>query len=157
LSACCTLEGVITYFAEMVINALFSGDREIGSLQSALQGEGTNEKCIYLGDKGCLWRIKPIVCEMFLCDRAKDEVFGENPECKKGWEKLEKHRKRFTWPDKPVLFDDLEQYFIKGGLSSPLMYFHNSPGLLRVKHKAKHSSSPQRRKGRRGSISFTFQ
>ena len=137
MSACCSLEGIITYFADMVINVLFSGDREIASLQSALKGEGKNENCIYLSDRGCLWRIKPIVCEMFLCDRAKDEVFGKDPECKKDWEKLKSHRKRFTWPDRPVLFDDLERYFMEAGLSSPLMYFHNSPGLLRVKHKAK--------------------
>jgi len=49
---------------------------------------------------------------------------------------LEAKRKRFTWPDQPVLFDDLESYFMKSGYRSPLMYLHNSPGLLRVKQKA---------------------
>jgi hypothetical protein len=34
-----------------------------------------------------------------------------------------------------VLFDDLEAFFIDCGCTSPLMYLHNSPGLLRVKQK----------------------
>jgi hypothetical protein len=29
---------------------------------------------------------------------------------------LEAKRKRFTWPDQPVIFDDLESYFMKSGL-----------------------------------------
>ena len=73
---------------------------------------------------------------MFLCDRSKDQVFSKNPELKSEWELLEAKRKRYTWPDQPVLFDDLESYFMKSGYHSPLMYLHNSPGLLRVKQKA---------------------
>ncbi|CAB1071247.1 hypothetical protein D1AOALGA4SA_1164 [Olavius algarvensis Delta 1 endosymbiont] len=49
---------------------------------------------------------------------------------------LEAERQHFTWPDRPVLFDDLESYFLKTGCRSPLMYLHNSPGLLRIKQKA---------------------
>lgn len=67
---------------------------------------------------------------------SKDQVFGKNPELKKKWEKLEAKRKLFTWPDQPVLFDDLESYFMKTGCRSPLMNLHNSPGLLRVKQRA---------------------
>jgi hypothetical protein len=33
-------------------------------------------------------------------------------------------------------FTTIENYFIAAGCSSSLMYLHNSPGLLRVKHKA---------------------
>jgi len=36
-------------------------------------------------------------------------------------------------------FESLERYFIDAGYSSPLMYMHNSPGLLRVKKQAKES------------------
>ena len=50
---------------------------------------------------------------------------------------LAQERKRFTWPDRPVLFDDLEQYFMDAGCTSPHMYLHNSPGLLRVKQMAR--------------------
>ena len=42
-----------------------------------------------------------------------------------------------TWPDRPVLFDELEKLFIKEGYDSPLMYCHKSPGLLRLKSKSK--------------------
>jgi hypothetical protein len=41
--------------------------------------------------------------------------------------------RQFTWPDKPILFDDLEELFVLAGLKSSLMYCHLSPGLLRVK------------------------
>jgi hypothetical protein len=41
--------------------------------------------------------------------------------------------KQFTWPAKPILFDELEELFLQSGLQSPLMYCHLSPGLLRVK------------------------
>ena len=70
---------------------------------------------------------------MFLCDRAKDTVFGSRPELKDRWDALARERKRFTWPDRPVLFDDLERTFMDAGCTSSLMYLHNSPGLLRVK------------------------
>jgi hypothetical protein len=92
-------------------------------------------KCVYLNENGCRWRVKPIVCEMFLCDQAKQQVFGENTQLSKEWELLEQRRKQFTWPDQPVLFDELEEYFLEAGHKSPLMYLHNSPGLLLVKKK----------------------
>ena len=60
-------------------------------------------------------------------------VFGDRPELKNQWEEFCRIKKRFTWPDRPVLFDDLEAFFIDLGCTSPLMYLHNSPGLLRVK------------------------
>ncbi len=98
-------------------------------------------KCVYLSEKGCLWRLKPIVCQMYLCDRSKDQVFGQKSKLKYDWELLEQKRKLFTWPDRPVLFDDLESYFMKAGCRSPRMYLHNSPGLLRVKQRAQENNT----------------
>lgn len=137
MSACCSRDGIITFFADVVINTLISSDDEIEVLTAGIQNPNDKLKCIYLGTQGCLWRVKPIVCEMFLCQPATKEVFAQNPAAEKDWQKLQRRRKRFTWPDRPVLFDDLEQYFIDSGYSSPLMYLHNSPGLLRIKKQAK--------------------
>ncbi len=133
LSACCSREGIITFFGDMVVNTLVSCNEEINALLEALQKPNTGFKCIYLGDNGCLWRVKPIVCEMFLCEQAEKEVFRKKAWAEDAWEELKQRKKLYTWPDRPVLFDDLELYFMDAGYSSPLMYLHNSPGLLRVK------------------------
>ncbi len=90
----------------------------------------------YLGEKGCLWKVKPIVCQMFLCNGSKDQIFSKNPDLKTTWEDLKAKEKNFTWPDRSVLFDDLEKIFMDQGLKSPLMYMHTSPGLMRVKQKS---------------------
>ncbi len=137
LSACCSREGIITFFGDVVINALISQDEEIELLQSVLQRPNNGFKCIYLGNRGCMWRIKPIVCEMFLCEQSKKEVFEEKPWARQVWEELKLREKLYTWPDRPVLFDALERYFLDAGYSSPLMYLHNSPGLLRIKEQVK--------------------
>jgi hypothetical protein len=137
MSACCSREGIITFFADIVVNVLVSAQADIDNLQAVLSKPNDGFKCVYLAEKGCLWRLKPIVCQMYLCDRSKDHVFGQESKLKSEWKLLEQKRKRFTWPDRPVLFDDLESYFMKAGYRSPLMYLHNSPGLLRVKQKAK--------------------
>jgi hypothetical protein len=136
LSACCSREGIVTFFADVVINLLVSEESEIEGLVEALQRKNDGFKCIYLGEEGCRWKVKPIVCAMFLCDSAKRKVFHPNPEAEAEWIELERQRKHFTWPDRPVLFDMIEAYFIAAGCSSSLMYLHNSPGLLRVKRKA---------------------
>ena len=133
MSACCTREGITTFFADVVINVLMSSDKEIDGLVRALSLSNLGTKCVYLGKKGCLWLVKPVVCEMFLCEHARKTVFDNQPQALKEWEKLKRREKRYTWPNRPVLFDDLEAYFIQRGYSSGLMYFHNSPGLLRVK------------------------
>ena len=135
-SACCSKDGIITFFADAVINVLLSSDAELDALAEVLEKPHTGFKCVYLSEKGCLWHLKPIVCEMFLCDPAKAEIFGNNPDVRKEWEVLEKRRKGFTWPDQPVLFDDLEQIFLDAGYTSPLMYLHNSPGLVRIRRRA---------------------
>jgi hypothetical protein len=66
LSACCTREGIITFFADVVVNALISQDKEIDLLLEVLKKPNNGFKCIYLGEKGCLWRLKPIVCRLFV-------------------------------------------------------------------------------------------
>jgi hypothetical protein len=139
LSACCSREGIITFFADVFINTLVSEKNEIEALQKTLQQPNNGFKCIYLGEQGCMWRVKPIVCEMFLCDQATKSVFDGKPRAYEEWKSFEKERKLFTWPDRPVLFDRLERIFIDAGHHSSLMYMHNSPGLLRVKKMAQKS------------------
>ena len=136
LSACCSKDGIITFFADVVINALGSKDKELASLEQILQQSNPGFKCIYLNPDGCRWRIKPIVCEMFLCDRAKTEIFAHDVEAEYEWKQLEKLKKKFTWPDQPVLFDQLETIFLDAGYTAATMYLHNGPGLLLVKQKA---------------------
>ena len=77
-----------------------------------------------------MWTLKPIVCEMFLCQKAKDQVFKTNHQLAEKWDDLKQREKDYTWPDKPVLFDELEAIFLKAGLQSSLMYFHNSLGTV---------------------------
>ena len=136
-SACCSRDGIITFFADVVINVLSSTSDEIEELCTVIKQPRSDFKCIYLGEQGCTWHIKPIVCEMFLCDASTAQVFDQTPQAKRRWETLQREKKRYTWPDQPVLFDQLEGIFIDTGYTSPLMYMHNSPGLLRIKQKAK--------------------
>jgi hypothetical protein len=133
LSACCSREGIITFFADVVINCLQSTGEDLDGLQQNLLGAQNQDKCVYLTSDGCRWRVRPIVCAMFLCNRAAKTVFEARPSLQHQWETLCRRKQRFTWPDRPVLFDDLEAFFIDRGCTSSLMYLHNSPGLLRVK------------------------
>jgi hypothetical protein len=133
ISACCTREGIITFFADVVVNAVMSHETSIQELFSVLQSPQEGSKCIYLGEKGCLWQVKPLVCEMFLCNGAEDAVLKNNPDLMHEWQVLKTREKGFRWPDQKVLFDELEQLFLDAGHTSSLMYLHNSPGLLRVK------------------------
>ena len=139
VSACCSREGIITFFGDVVVNVLVSNETEIKALERVLKKPNNGFKCIYLGGDGCLWRIKPIICEMFLCDTAKELVFKEKSSANKLWIELKQREKHFRWPDRPVLFDNLEKYFMAAGYSSTLMYLNNSPGLLRVKELARKS------------------
>jgi hypothetical protein len=136
ISACCSREGIITFFADIVINALFSTSDERNLLLTVLQKTNAGPKCVYLGPHGCLWRIKPVVCQMFLCDAAMRRIFSDHPSAESAWNDLKNREKQFTWPDKKVLFDDLEAFFINAGYASSLMYLHNSPGLMRIKKRA---------------------
>ena len=136
LSACCTREGIIAFFADVVVNTMSSSKKEIDRLKAALMKPNEGNKCVYLSEHGCLWRIKPIVCEMFLCDAAQEEIMGNRPDLARQWEEFRSREKKYKWPDRPVLFETLEKIFLESGLSSPLMYLHNSPGLIRVRKMA---------------------
>ena len=150
VSACCTREGIITFFADVVVNVIMSDASAIKDLFSVLQSSQEGSKCIYLGEKGCLWEVKPLICEMFLCNKAEDAVLKNNPDLQKEWQALKDREKSFRWPDQKVLFDDLEQLFLDAGHTSPLMYLHNSPGLLRVKNNRVGGCADAGLKGRRG-------
>lgn len=133
LSACCARDGIITFFADVVINALVSSDADLSTLRDAIIRPCKPDKCIFLTENGCTWQIKPVVCEFFLCDMAERRVFPVNPEARAQWEALNAEKKTYTWPDQPVLFEMLEKQFIIHGYRSPLMYLHNSPGLIRIR------------------------
>jgi hypothetical protein len=135
-SACCSRDGIITFFADVVINALNASAEELAALRKVLAKPHIGAKCVFLGPTGCLWRVPPIVCALFLCDTAQQQAFASHPTAKAEWQALCEAARKFKWPDRPVLFDALEQYFMDAGYTSPLMYLHNSPGLLRVKQKA---------------------
>jgi len=133
LSACCSKDGIITFFADMVINGLVSDNVDLDRLEHAVRHPEDDAKCIYLSETGCVWNIKPVVCAFFLCDEAEKKAFDGNPDALKQWEELKIAKKNFTWPDKVVLFETLERYFMDRGCKSPLMYLHHSPGLVRIR------------------------
>jgi hypothetical protein len=134
-SACCGREGIITFFADVVINALLSTSKEINTLLEILERDPGGFNCVYLNESGCLWRCKPIVCEMFLCDHAKNSVLTDNESLASRWAGFRRRERLYTWPTRPVLFDQLEVFFLNAGFDCPLMYLHKSPGLLRLKAK----------------------
>ena len=138
-SACCNKEGIATFFADFVVNTLCSEESELDRMEKLLLRGAEGNKCVYLTNKGCLWCYKPIVCEMFLCAHAKTALEEKGKFYQSTWNQLREEEKRFTWPDKPVLFDDLEDLFISEGLESPVMYFHKSPGLIRIKSRWKNA------------------
>ena len=107
LSACCSRDGIVVFFADVVINALISSCVELDRIKERLQAPHRGFKCVFLGGavgEGCIWRLKPIVCEMFLCDEAEQKAFEENPEALKLWEAFKCNKQKYTWPDQPVLF-----------------------------------------------------
>ncbi len=135
-SACCAREGIMAFFADVVVNGLLATPEELDALVRALDSPTDGRQCVYLADTGCLWSLKPIVCEMFLCDHAIRTVLEPSEERMARWHAFRQRERAFTWPDRPVLFDELEAFFLKAGLDSPLMYCHKSPGLRRVKARA---------------------
>lgn len=135
-SACCSKDGVITFFADTVVNALHATPAQVDRLEAALNKVNRGHRCVYLASYGCMWTVRPIVCAMFLCDRAMQSVFSDAPEAKREWNSLCRQAKSFKWPDRPVLFDDLERVFIDLGIQSTLMHLNLSPGLLRIKKNA---------------------
>lgn len=135
LSACCSRDGIVAFFADVLINAMSAEEDSLDTLENAIQQPEKEFKCIFLSATGCLWQVKPIVCEMFLCDAAEDSVFVGDSGAVKQWERFKAEEKTFTWPDRPVVFEALEAYFMIRGCDSPLMYMHKSPGLVRIRSK----------------------
>ena len=134
-SGCCGREGIITFFADVVINVILSTPGQIDALLETLERDTGGFNCVYLNENGCLWLWKPIVCEMFLCDVAKESVLVKSESLASQWSELRRRERMYTWPTRPVLFDELEGFFLNAGFDSPLMYLHKSPGLLRLKAK----------------------
>lgn len=135
-SACCSRDGIITFWADVVINIAHTNDHQIDDLFAAIENPLFMEKCIYLGKNGCRWQIRPLGCALFLCDQVQDAVMAPRPDLRRQWETFQSRAKGFRWPDRPVLFDHLERVFMDAGCRSPLMYINTSPGLLRIKKQA---------------------
>jgi hypothetical protein len=135
-SACCSKDGIITFFADTVINALYASPGALVEMSAALERDNRGHRCVYLTSAGCMWTVRPVVCAMFLCDRAMDAVFPQAPAAEKRWRELRSRERTFKWPDRPVLFDRMEKVFMDMGLRSTLMHLNLSPGLLMVKKKA---------------------
>jgi len=134
-SACCSKDGIITFWADMVINVYHSDKHQIDDLFEAIQNPVFDHKCIYLGATGCRWQIRPLGCALFLCDGIQSGVL-QRPDLASQWANYRETGRCYRWPDQPVLFDRLEQVFMDAGCRSTLMYLNTSPGLLRVKRKA---------------------
>lgn len=132
-SACCSKDGIITFWADVVINVCSSSESDLSVLQHALKSPVFDHKCTYLGNDGCCWQIRPLMCAMFLCDQVQQKVFPFDKEVEEEWKELNQEAKAFRWPTRPVLFDRLETFFMDRGCRSPLMYINTSPGLLRIK------------------------
>ncbi len=135
-SACCSKDGVITFFADTVVNVLYATSAKLDRLETVLNRVNRGHRCVYLGSHGCMWTVRPVVCAMFLCDRAMRAVFSDDPTARKAWASLRRQEKLFKWPDRPVLFDHLEKVFLDLGCRSTLMHLNLSPGLLRIKRNA---------------------
>ena len=135
-SACCSKDGIITFWADWVVNVMNSNAQQLARLEDAIRTPYFSSKCIYLTPTGCIWRIRPLVCAFFVCDTIQSELLDRDPAMAGKWQTFETQAKQFRWPDQPVLFDTLEAVFISAGCDSPLMYLSKSPGLLRIKQRA---------------------
>jgi hypothetical protein len=136
LSVCCGFESIFTFFADHLISCLLANKADRDLLVRILKRPNITGKCVFLDVHGCRWRLPPVSCAMFYCDPAKEAIFADAPEAGALFEELRRREKQFTHPDRPVLFDDLERHFRRKGLQTPHMYYHFSPGLLRLKAKA---------------------
>ncbi|MBI5062986.1 MAG: hypothetical protein HZB87_05880 [Desulfatitalea sp.] len=145
-SACCSKDGIIVFWADVAINMLCSDEVQRTDLEQALQKPFQDRKCTYLGARGCRWRVRPLVCAMFLCDPVRATVFQAGNDIEAQWKALRQRAQDFRWPDKPVLFDFLETYFMDLGGRSSLMHINGSPGLLRIKRQAGLCGPQQRQK-----------
>ncbi|OIP91493.1 MAG: hypothetical protein AUK55_11135 [Syntrophobacteraceae bacterium CG2_30_61_12] len=135
LSACCGFESIIIFFADQAINYLCSTAVEMDRILALLERTNRTNHCVFLGPEGCLWRVPPITCAMYVCAAAKEKVFGANPETAVGFDEFREAEKPFTRPTQPVLFDQLEKVFMAHGVATSSMWFHRSPGLIRLKRR----------------------
>jgi hypothetical protein len=135
-SACCSKDGIITFWADVVLNVYHSSKNQIEELRTSILEPIFNYKCIYLSVNGCRWKIRPLGCALFLCDQVQADVLNQQPMLAEQWENFKTMGRLFRWPDRPVLFDQLEQVFMAAGCRSSLMYLNTSPGLLRIKQRA---------------------
>lgn len=135
-SACCGFESIFTFFADQVITYLVAEAAARDRIFQALRHPYRSDRCVYLGPQGCVWTMPPISCAFFYCEAVKEEVFAAHPEAAPAWRRLRDAERAFTYPDRPVLFDAVEALFRAHGVDSPHMYFHKSPGLLRIKKEA---------------------
>jgi len=145
-SACCSKDGIIVFWADVVINFLCADEAQLADMEQALRKPLHEHKCTYLGTQGCRWRVRPLVCAMFLCDPVREMVFQVGSTVEQQWKQLQQRAQDFRWPDKPVLFDYLETYFMELGVRSSLMHINGSPGLLRIKRQAGLCSPQPRQK-----------
>lgn len=134
LSLCCGFESIFTFFADQVIALLFSREEEIAAMIRVLERPNRSGRCVYLGKAGCLMGIRPVSCAMFFCDKVKHGILSD-PLLEEHWKRLKQQEEEFTYPVKPVLFDEMEAFFMARGVDSPHMYYHKSPGLMRLKRK----------------------
>lgn len=141
-SACCSRDGIIVHFGDVVINAVSAGDRHLDCLEAALNTPHVGSRCVFLGPEGCRWAVKPTVCEMFLCDPAKKAAFGDAPGRSDEWDALCRRARSYYWPDRPVLFEVLERIWLDAGYRSTLMHIHLSPGLRRIRQAAGRTVTP---------------
>ncbi len=143
LSACCGFESIFTFFADEVITFLVATPEELSRLFDVLQRPNKTTHCVYLGAEGCLWKMRPISCAMFFCDEARKTLFERSPEAEQLWLDFQGREKTFTRPTQKILFDDLEAFFIGLKADSPHMYYHKSPGLLRLKAQSGLNGTPR--------------
>ena len=137
VSACCSREGIVTFFADVVINLLLSS--EPGSGRAGARPEARPHRIqvrVSRGDGMPVADQTHRLPDVPVRARPGPGCSTHTPEAEAEWRRLEARRKTFAWPDRPVLFDQIEAYFLRAGCASRLMYLHNSPGLLRLKHKS---------------------
>ena len=69
-SACCAREGIMAFFADVVVNTLPSTVEKIHALEQNLRDSREGSRCVHLSEVGCMWHLIPLVREMFLFDHA---------------------------------------------------------------------------------------
>ena len=135
-SACCAKDGIVTFWADLVINLSCSDRRAIDNLRQSLRAPAYEDKCTYLGPKGCRWQVRPLMCALFLCDAADTDIISADKKRADAWSDLKRRADGFRWPVGSVLFDRLELFFLERGHRSSLMYINTTPALMRVKQQA---------------------